>query len=301
MHGLWSYPGIAARKAFAGRIPFMVFPHGMLDPYFKRAFPLKHVKKLPFWMIAEYWNLRRADRVLFTTALERDLAAESFPWMHRWIPEVTALGTTPPPAEAEHLRGVFHAAFPELAGKRFLLYLGRIHPKKGADLLLDAFTKLAPQHPEIHLVMAGPGADEEWASSLRATLTPEVASRIHWPGMLEGELKWGAFAASEAFALPSHQENFGIAVVEALASAKPVLITHPVNISPEIEADGAGLVAQDTPQGIQKMLSAWLALSPEGRAVMGQQALATYAERYDMRRNTAPILRLVETLRNKTP
>lgn len=299
MHGLWSYPGIAVRRALAGHTPYMVFPHGMLDPYFKRAFPLKHLKKLPFWVLAEYWNLRLADRVLFTTELERDLAAESFPWMHRWHAEVTSLGTTPPPADEAHLRSAFLAAFPELEHKRFLLYLGRIHPKKGADLLLDAFTRLAPSFPEAHLVMAGPGADDPWASGLRASLAPEIAARIHWPGMLQGDEKWGAFAASEAFVLPSHQENFGIAVVEALASSRPVLITHPVNISPEIAADGAGLVSDDTLAGIESMLHRWLTLSATERQTMGEQALRTYNQRYDMRRNTAPILRLFETIRRE--
>lgn len=308
VHGLWEYTGVAARLAFDGHVPRLVFPHGMLDPYFKRRFPLKHLKKLPFWLVAEYWNLRRATRVLFTTELERDLAAESFA-LHRWNPMVVALGTEAPPAETGRLLEAFYEHCPELApahdggaAARFLLYLGRIHPKKGADLLLDAFAlgehPVAAEAPDLHLVMAGPGAgpdDEPFGRELRARVEASpFAARVHWPGMLRGDTKWGAFAASEAFILPSHQENFGIAVVESLASRRPVLITQPVNIAPEIAADNAGLVGEDTAGGIRNLLERWLALTPAEREAMAAQALESFRTRYDMRRNTAKILGLFE-------
>lgn len=311
VHGLWAYAGIAARRGLHGHLPYVVFPHGMLDPYFKRRFPLKHLKKWPYWLLAEYWNLRFAERALFTTPLERDLALQSFP-LHRWTPMVMPLGTEPPPADTASLLSAFYQRCPELApassgrpGKPFLLYLGRIHPKKGADLLLDAFAlgpdAIAAHDPELDLVMAGPGAEPDatdgFGPEVRARLagTP-FADRVHWPGMLRGEAKWGAFAACQAFILPSHQENFGIAVVEALASGRPVLLTHPVNISPEIATTRCGLVDDDTPAGIHRMLSAWLALPAAERRSMGERALQTFRTHYDMRRNTEAILRVFEDI-----
>ena len=120
------------------------------------------------------------------------------------------------------------------------------------------------------------------------------AHRIHWPGMLLGNAKWGAFAACEAFVLPSHQENFGVAVVEALASGRPVLLTHPVNISQDLEADGCALVEPDTQEGITRLLTRWLALSPRQQAEMAARAHDTFERRYDMRRNTEAILRVFE-------
>ncbi|MFC6645041.1 glycosyltransferase [Granulicella cerasi] len=294
VHGLWEYTGIAARKAFSGHVPYVVFPHGMLDSYFKRTFPMKHLKKWLFWLLAEYWNLRKASRVLFTTELEEKLAAESFPLLYRWRAEIAPLGSIAAPPRSEAQLDAFYARCPEVRGQRFMLYLGRIHPKKGADLLLKAFTL---RQSDIHLVMAGPGADDEWAQGLRSALPADVAARVHWPGMLQGDAKWGAFHASDAFVLPSHQENFGIAVVEALAAARPVLITEPVNISPEIEADGAGLVGKDTVEGVSSLLKRWLTLNESDRAAMGEQALRTFAKRYDMRRNTGPILQVFERIR----
>ena len=293
VHGLWEYTGLGAMLAFAGRLPYVVFAHGMLDPWFKRTFPAKHAKKWIYWLLAEYWVLRRAFRVLFTTGLERDLAAQSF-WLHTWRPLVVPLGSERPPAAHNTLLAAFQQRCPEIAGQRFLLFLGRIHPKKGCDLLTQAFAAIAPLFPDLHLVMAGPDPTN-WRPQLEAPLHQAgVAHRVHWPGMLHGAAKWGALAATEAFILPSHQENFGIAAVEALASGRPILLAHPVNIAPDVEAAGCALVEEDTLDGTRRLLSRWLALSAEERATMSARALATFQQEYDMRRNTEAILRVFE-------
>lgn len=293
VHGLWEHTGLGAMRALAGQVPYVVFAHGMLDPWFRRTFPAKHMKKWLYWLVAEYWVLRRAYRVLFTTALERDLAAQSFE-LHRWRSMVVPLGSERPPAPRERLLQSFAEHCPEAAGKRFLLYLGRIHPKKGCDLLLRAFADVAKAHPDLYLVMAGPDPNN-WRPELERSLQEAgVHGQVLWVGMLQGLAKWGAFAASEAFVLPSHQENFGIAAVEALASAKPVLLANPVNIAPDVAAAGCGLVEEDTLEGTQKLLSRWLAMSADEKARMGRQAYATFEQLYDMRRNTEAILRVFE-------
>lgn len=294
VHGLWQYIGLAARRAFAGKLPYVVFAHGMLDPWFKRTYPNKHRKKWMYWLLAEYWVLRGAVRVLFTTELERDLARKSF-WLQRWQPMVVPLGTEPPPAARDALLGAFAQRCPEVAGKRFLLFLGRIHPKKGCDLLLRAFAELAEGDPELHLVLAGPDPSD-WRRTLEAeAVAAGITARVHWPGMLGGAAKWGAFAACECFILPSHQENFGIAAVEALASAKPVLLGRPVNIAPDVERAGCALVEDDTLPGTRRLIERWLGTSPEDRTRMGQRAEATFAAHYDMRRNAEAILRGFES------
>jgi glycosyltransferase involved in cell wall biosynthesis len=306
VHGLWEFTGLAALLTIYGHRPYMVFTHGMLDPYFKRRFPLKHVKKWLYWAPVQYWVLRAADRVLFTTELERDLATKSF-WLWQWDPMVVSYGADPQLPDLQELVPAFYARCPGLnsgeRGQHFLLFLGRIDPKKGCDLLLAAFAVIAARDPNLHLVMAGPGGSP-WRDELQAIAAAAgVADRVHWPGMLLGDAKWGAFAACDAFVLPSHQENFGIAVAEALACGRPVLISDQINIAPEIAADGCGLVDSDTLEGTIRLLERWLALDANQREAMRAQAVVTFAKRYDLRRNSAIILRTFEQLhlQNSSP
>ena len=112
--------------------------------------------------------------------------------------------------------------------------------------------------------------------------------------MLTGDLKWGALHAAETFILPSHQENFGLAVIEALACTKPVLISDKVNIWREIDTDGAGFVEDDTYTGATRLLLRWFGLSNTEREAMGQRARASFEKRFQIDRATAA---LVEQLR----
>lgn len=293
LHALWRFPGVAVRRTIAGHLPYIVFAHGMLDPYFKRASPLKHLKKSAYWLVQEYWLLRGAWRVLFTTETERRLAEQTFrPW--RWTPAVVPIGTEGPSRPATELQSIFAGQFPELAGKRFLLFLGRIDPKKGCDLLLEAFARLAVAHPGIDLVMAGPD-NKGWKHKLQ-TMAAElgIGSRVHWPGMLTGDIKWGALAACEAFVLPSHQENFGVAVVEAMAAGRPVLLSTEVNIAADIANAGCGLIEPDTLDGTTQLLQRWFTMPAAERDAMALKAQPAFAQLYDMRRNAGEILRLFE-------
>ena len=278
--GLWQYPGLGTWRALArSAVPYFVFTHGMLDPWFKRAYPLKHLKKWLYWPWAEYRVLRDARAVIFTCEEERRLARESF-WLYRPGQElVTAFGTADVPPDAG-LREAFHRQFPGLADKRLCLFLGRIQEKKGCDLLIEAFGQLATEDPSLHLVMAGPGEDAWLAHLQQLAQKAGVADRITWTGMLTGELKWGAFYASELFCLPSHQENFGIAVAEALACGRPVAISDKVNIWREIADDGAGWVGNDTVEGTLDALRRWLHASDEERARASLAARQSFEKRF---------------------
>jgi glycosyltransferase involved in cell wall biosynthesis len=294
VNGLWQFIGFATWRAFAGHVPYAVFSHGMLDPYFKKAFPLKHLKKWAYWVLADYWVLRGAYRVLFTTEEESRLAEQSF-WLHRWHGLVIPFGADRPPSGPAPLIASYLAAFPDMRDRRFLLYLGRIHRKKGCDMLIHSFVKFAPLDPELHLVMAGPD-QQAWSDELKQIVAAAgLSHRVHWPGMLTGDIKWGSFYASEAFILPSHQENFGIAVAEAMACGRPVLLADKVNIAPEIAADGAGLMESDTPEGTDNLLRRWIEMTPAQRHRMGQTASQTFDRRYDMLKNAEAINRVFET------
>jgi glycosyltransferase involved in cell wall biosynthesis len=293
VHGLWQYHGLATRRVLRGLgIPYFVFCHGMLDPWFKREYPLKHLKKWLYWPWAEYRVLRDASAVLFTAEEEARLASQSF-WLYRARHAVVGYGLTLDATALEARAEDFHAIHPQTRGKRIVLFLARIHPKKGCDLLIDAFAKAAAD-PSLHLVMAGPD-QVGWQSALEQQAASRgVADRITWPGMLAGPLKWAALRAAEVFALPSHQENFGIAVAEALAVGVPVLTSDKVNIWREIVAAGAGFAASDTPAGTESTLRRWLALGAIEREAMRTAAAACYHRHFHM---AAAAERLIDTIR----
>lgn len=279
-HAMWNYPALAASRAAKGRVPYAVFTHGMLDPWFNRRYPLKKLKKQLYWPI-QYPVLRDAKSVLFTSKIESELAQQSFK-PSKWTSLVVPYGTNGPPPNVEAQRRAFEERMPELANRRFLLFLSRIHEKKGTDLLIDAFAAIAPEHPDVDLVIAGP--DQE---GLQAKLTAQaqrlgISQRVHWPGLLTGDAKWGALRACEAMVLPSHQENFGVVVAEALACGRPALISDQVNLWPDIVEDSAGLVEPDTLEGTRALLERWFHMSAQEQAAMGERALATFKTRYSM-------------------
>src|SRR5437868_12547487 len=189
VHGLWQYNSFGVWRALRGTAtPYFVFPHGMLDPWFNRTYPLKHIKKLLYWPWAEYRVLRDAAAVLFTSEEERRLARRSFS-PYRCNEVVVNYGTAAPPT-LEATREKFFEAFPQVRGKRFFLFLGRLHEKKGCDLLIDAFMQLRnSSYPPNHLVMAGPCSHDGYLRELRQLAAP-LGDSILFAGMLTGDMKW---------------------------------------------------------------------------------------------------------------
>jgi glycosyltransferase involved in cell wall biosynthesis len=295
VNGIWQYHSLATRQVLAGTgIPYFVFTHGMLDPWFKHTYLLKHLKKWLYWPWAEYRVLRDARAVIFTCEDERQLARRSF-WLYKVNEAVTAYGTSSPPENGKELAVSFLASHPELKDRRIVLFLSRIHEKKGCDLLLQAFAQVAALDSRLHLLMAGPDQTGWAAGALRALAERlGIAHRISWPGMLQGDAKWGAFYAAQVFCLPSHQENFGIVVAEALACGKPVLISNKVNIWREIETEGAGFVDDDTVAGTLRNLQRWLALDPAEYEQMVDRARQCFSQRFHIRRAAE---RLIEIIR----
>jgi glycosyltransferase involved in cell wall biosynthesis len=287
-HSIWTYESVAAARAARDRVSYAVFPHGMLDPWFKRRYPLKHLKKSVYWPI-QYPVLRDAKSVLFTSTLESELAPQSFR-PNKWTSLVVPYGTNEPPSnvEAQHL--AFQKLLPQVAGRQFLLFLSRIHEKKGCDLLVEAFASVASQHRGVDLMIAGPDKDGLQAKLMALAQRLGIAERIHWPGMLTGDTKWGTLRACEAMILPSHQENFGVIVAEALACGRPALISSQVNLWPQIEEDRTGLVEPDTLDGTRSLLTRWFSLSEEDKAAMTERAIASFKRRYSMR-NCATAIR----------
>jgi len=282
VHGLWNASTIGARQVLVGAgTPYVVFTHGMLDPWFNRRSRLKAAAKQFFWWFNEGPLVNNAQYVFFTSEEEKVLARHSFR-PYRAKERVVKYGTSDPGGDAVAQADAFRAALPGLH-KPYFLFLSRIHPKKGCDLLIDAFAEVCGHRDDFDLVMAGPSSDGFRDGLMAQASRLGIADRIHWPGMLAGEAKWGAFREAAAFVLPSHQENFGIAVAEAMACGRPVLITDKVNIWQDILACNAGLVERDDGPGVARLLQRFLSMSEDDRAEMGQCARDGFLRMFEIR------------------
>lgn len=218
-HGLWQPRFPALARAYAARgIPYVVSPHGMLEPW---AWRHRRWKKWPYWHLVEKRWTRRAAAALATGAPEAERQRRFFP--------TTRIENLP--------LGLTGTARPDYAGARtrlgwkedelVLLFLSRIHEKKGLDLLLQALQRLPPsslQH--VRLVIVGPEEQPAYAARCRA-IAQQAASRlrVEWSGAVWGDERWPYLQGADLFCLPTHSENFGLAVLEALQVGTPVLTT----------------------------------------------------------------------------
>ncbi|EGD57214.1 glycosyl transferase, group 1 [Novosphingobium nitrogenifigens DSM 19370] len=294
LHGLWNYASLATRIALTGgKLPYLVFAHGMLDPWHRSAYPMKDRIKQAIWPFAEGALLNGAKAVFFTTEAERRLAEGSYR-PYRLNGEVIGYGCQGPGDDAQAEREAFFTRFPHLRDRRFLLFISRIHPKKGCDTLLKAYAATRAQLGDVDLVFAGPD-QIGWQAELQALSRElEIADHVHWLGMISGPVKWGAYRAAEAFALPSHGENFGMVVAEAMACGTPVIVSDKVNLCDEILRQSCGIVVPQDLESTAGALARFAAMSQEERDAMGRAAAQCYAENYEVRAAAARILARME-------
>lgn len=296
IHGNWQYHGFAAARACRKQqIPYFIYPHGMLDPWFNQTYPLKKLKKQLYWFWGEHPVLANARAVLFTSEEECRLARRSFA-PYRVREKIIGYGTSAPdPALLDASPATADPA-PPWEGRRYFLFLGRIQEKKGLDLLVEAYAGLRARDPGLpDLVIAGPVQQEDYAARIRDNFP---ADGIHWAGTIEGASKWRTLAGAEALVLPSHQENFGLVVAEALAVGTPVLLSDKVNIWREVTEGGAGRAAPDTPGGARRLLEEWLALSPDEQSAMREAARDVFARHFEIRRATERLVAYLQSFQH---
>lgn len=263
LDGLWQWPGLAARVARSRHAPatkLFAMPHGMLDPWFQRdpQRRWKAIRNFAYWTLVERSTVNGCNGLFFTCDEERSLARTTFPGYKPRAESTVGLGIEDPVTDSTPASATFRDSIPSLGQSPYILYLGRIDRKKGLDLLIRA--RMEIPNSRYHLVIAGPGWDSPHGRDLMNLIQEATRRRdaapafIHAVNLLEGPVKWAALRECAAFILPSHQENFGLAVVEALACDRPVLLSDKVNIAPEIAAEGAGLVEPDTLKGTRRLL-----------------------------------------------
>lgn len=298
-----------------------IMPHGMLDPYFQQAKnrKAKAIRNWVYWKLIEGDFVNNADGLLFTCNQECILARKPFKPYQPRKELIVGLGVKNPPLFNSQMKDVFRSICPEIPYGHYLLFLGRLDDKKGIDLLLEGYRRILsdnilsiknstsqgfpdgndPDNTPVkripHLVIAGPGMQTQYGAMLQELVNKSSILKAHvcFTGMLKGDEKWAAVYGCEAFILPSHQENFGIAVVEALACSKPVLISRQVNISNEIVEDGAAIVDEDTLEGTFNMLSRWISATQADQDRMRSRARTCYEKYFAVQKTTGDLLKAI--------
>lgn len=293
INALWLYHSYASMKSFLryrslnNKQPrIYVMPHGMLDPYFQKAKErrFKAFRNNVYWNLVEKKVVNEADGLLFTCQEELLLARDTFPAYNPKKEINVGYGIQEPPLRSSEMKTALKVAVPEWDERPFFLFLGRINPKKGIEQLIRAYLSLEQTLPDLpQLVIAGP-ADHSYGRNVKNLASS--SSKILFPGSLSGHSKWGAFYESGVFILPSHQENFGIAVVEALACSTPVLITKKVNIWDVIHSSEAGVIIDNSEESILDSLKDWLSFSDSHRKNLAQNAHKAYSNFFTVEKST---------------
>jgi glycosyltransferase involved in cell wall biosynthesis len=287
IHALFSYSAIAAAHWARRRgIPYVVRPLGTLNRWgMENRRPW--LKGLSFRLI-ESRILKHAALVHYTSEQEREEAA--------LLGVRTRSEIIPNPApdtsvssESTNAAGGFRAAHPELRDREVILFLSRFDRKKGLDLLLPAFAHVHDRFPFAVLVLAGSG-NEDLVNALHSQARDlGIDGDILWPGFLKGQEKQAAFADADVFVLPSYSENFGIAVVEAMAAGCPVVVSDQVAIHGDITAAHAGLVVPCDAAALADAICRVLEDRP-ARAAMGFNGKCLSQTHYSLETVTTKLL-----------
>jgi glycosyltransferase involved in cell wall biosynthesis len=276
INGLWQFHGIAtAVMAWLLDKPYVVYIHGMLGPLGKGTL-WKYSKKLAYWTLLEYWVVSKARFAIFASEEEAVLAKNFFPFF-RWREAVVRNGIERPPALRQEDKMRLLSRFPELRGKSIVLFLGRLNPGKGCDILLEAFAAELSRDSRYHLMVVGPIENPEYTSFLHAkAMELDIAEQVTWTGLLIGGDKEAAFTLASLFVSPSHHENFGFAVVEAIARGVPVIATNKINIHELLSSAEAAIVCDDTVQGVSQALRKWISMTDQARESLQAKQLEAF-------------------------
>tara|TARA_B110000238_G_scaffold53507_1_gene58511 strand:- start:624 stop:1796 length:1173 start_codon:yes stop_codon:yes gene_type:complete len=294
VHGLWQYHNYAVYKAIkklkqANKLipKVAIMPHGMLDPYFQNA-PERRVKAIRnrlIWRLNERNAINAADALFFTCQSELELARTTFTGYKPKSEINVGYGIKHPPKFNDNFKTSFLEQCNGLNGNDYLLFLSRIDSKKGVDILIETYQALISEGITLpDLVIAGP-INNAYAKAM--IQKAKSTATIHFPGMLVGNAKWGAFYGASAFVLPSYQENFGIAIVEAMACSVPVLITKKVNIWQEIvEAKAGWAINSPDVQDLKEQLKQFFTLTFEEKEQLKSNAKVAFEKLYQVEKTT---------------
>jgi glycosyltransferase involved in cell wall biosynthesis len=271
VHGLWEQSTrVAVRIARAERLPYVLSAHGMLEPW---ALNNKRWKKLIYSALIERSNVGNASCLHALTQAEAD---DYRRYSYTRSVVVIPNGVEVPPNLSPEL---FFSKYPQLKGKRIVLFLGRIHFKKGLDNLVKAWRQVVSAHKDVHLVLAGPDSENTQQSIARMVKEYELQDVIIFTGMLQDKIKWSALAAAECFVLPSYSEGLSVAALEAMGAGLPVILTDRCHL-PEVRERSAGWVIPVGVEPLHRAIGELLENSLTSNRSIGERASALVRDRF---------------------
>ncbi|MCB1227489.1 MAG: glycosyltransferase [Verrucomicrobiales bacterium] len=277
IHALFSFASLAAgRAAAANGVPFIVRPLGVLNRWGMEN-RRRRVKALSFRLL-ELPMLRRASAMHYTSRIELDDATRfGLTCLQRVIPlgiDVAPFASLPAPT-------VFAHDHPETSGTRNILFFSRLDVKKGLDMLIAAFALLHPKEAGLRLIICGDGDPPFVASLKQQAVEAGVEESITWAGQVVGDQRFAAFATAQIFVLPSHSENFGIALLEAMAAGLPCISTDQVALAADAASQGAVMIAEREPEALAGAMRELIESEPRSKA-LGQAARRLAQEQYSL-------------------
>jgi len=289
IHGLWQVQTrLGGRAARNSRVPYLISAHGMAEPWALRH---KRWKKALYLAMVESRNLKSA-------ACLHALSRPEIGHLRALAPKTPVCfvpnGVDLAPFENLPERAAFEHEYPELAGRFVLLFYGRLHVKKGLDLLVEAFGRLAHKHPQLHLMLAGKD-DGAWPDFRDRAEHLGLADRITYVGHVSGERARQVWSRADAFALPSYSEGFSMAILEALACRLPSLITTACHF-PEVSEAGGAIVVEPDEESVAEGLQMLLEASDEQRSEMGDKGRALVERQYTWDRQARRLVEVYQWL-----
>ncbi len=288
-HGIWQFNTLIARYLLKNN--FYVFTHGQLDPYFATEI-LKKIKKQIYWYLIEKGNLKKSKAILLTNENERELQKKTFVNTSGLKKKIAKIGIVGTILNKNKSKEILAQIFPKLKNKKYLLFLGRFHKKKGCEILLNSFKKIISAKKDIYLLMVGP--NNSYQNSLKIlSKNLGLHNKVIWSDTLIKKQKWAVLKNAEAMVLSSHGENFGMSIAESLSMNVPVITTNKVNIHNILTKTKSGFISNNTEKSFYLSLKKFLSLNKKNKKIMKLNASKCFQKYFDIENNLQSITKIL--------
>ena len=278
LHGIWDFKNLIARLFIKNK--YYVFLHGTLNPYERKSF-FKYLKKKIYWFLIEKKNLLNAKAVLFTSKEEKKLNNNTFINTDDLNKLTVDYGIILEKYNELACSNKLFKTYPFLKNKKYYLFMGRVDPKKGCDILLQSIYLLGNKFKS-NLVFAGDYNNSTGEELKRLVTKLDLQEKVFFLGHVADDIKSGVLTNSKAMLLCSHDENFGISLVESLGYGKPVLTTYKVNTYKNILAYKAGYVANDNAKSFCRIINKFENLNLKQKRLMSKNARNCFNENFNL-------------------